>query len=178
MGFGSDGVGARLLGKMGWKPGTGLGARRDGATESVIVKKKKENRGIGATGTKFNHMWWLHAFEDALKRHNEDATEEKDDKERSIDARKAYNVADGRKLRMDDDVLFKQCGGRRCRPHGASKLERLRSQDSGVGELEGIVLKSEKAPISADELKKRKKKSKENSEKSNSRKKGLRKKKG
>jgi len=41
--------GARLLQRMGWKgPGTGLGAREDGAAEHVAVRRRSEGSALGA----------------------------------------------------------------------------------------------------------------------------------
>ena len=41
--------GARMLAKMGWSEGKGLGAREDGATSHVRVAKRPDALGIGAT---------------------------------------------------------------------------------------------------------------------------------
>ena len=42
-------LGFKLLEKMGWKEGDGLGKNRDGMTEHVKVSLKTDNSGIGAT---------------------------------------------------------------------------------------------------------------------------------
>lgn len=125
MGLDMEGYGARMLSKMGWKPGTGLGARRDGAINPVVLKKVKENRGIGAKREKkTNDMWWLNAFEDALKR-QKDAIE---------------GESEGEVENVNGESLFEKCEGRRCRPHGMAKLRRLEEQDQGVpGDVNEVV---------------------------------------
>ncbi|XP_070566254.1 PIN2/TERF1-interacting telomerase inhibitor 1-like [Ptychodera flava] len=44
----SDKFGQRMLQKMGWKPGRGLGANQHGRTEHVKIVKKDDNLGLGA----------------------------------------------------------------------------------------------------------------------------------
>lgn len=46
-----------MLEKMGWKEGKGLGAKEDGATEHVKVKKRLENQGLGTETTNPSRNW-------------------------------------------------------------------------------------------------------------------------
>ena len=49
--------GHKMLTKMGWAPGKGLGANEDGHTEHVKVRLKDNNFGVGAS--KKNMDNWL-----------------------------------------------------------------------------------------------------------------------
>jgi Pin2-interacting protein X1 len=46
-----------MLEKMGWKEGKGLGAKEDGTTEHIKVKKKLDNQGIGTETVTHNKNW-------------------------------------------------------------------------------------------------------------------------
>ncbi|KAJ7381192.1 PIN2/TERF1-interacting telomerase inhibitor 1 [Desmophyllum pertusum] len=61
----------RLLTKMGWESGKGLGAKEDGATSHVKSAKRRDNLGLGAD--KSNEDNWLShqlAFDDLLSHLN------------------------------------------------------------------------------------------------------------
>ncbi|KAJ1980216.1 hypothetical protein H4R35_001208 [Dimargaris xerosporica] len=45
----TNGFGYRMLAKMGWKSGKGLGVNEDGTTKHVAIKRKGDNMGIGAS---------------------------------------------------------------------------------------------------------------------------------
>uniref|UniRef100_G3MRU7 G-patch domain-containing protein n=1 Tax=Amblyomma maculatum TaxID=34609 RepID=G3MRU7_AMBMU len=47
-----DNIGFKLLNKMGWKEGVGLGKHEQGATEPVKVSSKNTRTGLGHTGPK------------------------------------------------------------------------------------------------------------------------------
>lgn len=96
------GIGAKLLSKMGWEEGTGLGARRDGRVEPLSVGKRAENLGIGAERRPFLDAWWERTLEDAY----------------------------GKPSAEKDVDLLDACEGRRCRPHGSAKLARLERHDN------------------------------------------------
>merc|ERR1719272_1531129 len=49
--------GFKMLEKMGWSEGSGLGASMTGRTEHVKVKNKRNNLGIGASQTDVNFNW-------------------------------------------------------------------------------------------------------------------------
>lgn len=90
------GLGAKLLGKLGWEEGEGLGAKKDGVTEPVKPRRHR-NRKMEGIGQKkgVEDNWWEKLMKDAYGGDN-----------KPID-------------------LFNACEGRRCRPHGTAKLARL-----------------------------------------------------
>lgn len=112
-----NGLGARLLSKMGWTEGTGLGAKRDGMIEPISVKQRKDNSGVGVKRKQFEDAWWERVMEEA------------------------YGKGDAKKGEVD---LLRACEGRRCRPHGSAKLARIEAQDrkrrDEEGEREGVKL--------------------------------------
>jgi hypothetical protein len=105
MAMAGEKYGRALLEKMGWKAGTGLGAKRDGCIEPLAVKSRPEKLGVGAERRDFRDAWWEKAFEDAYGKGTD---------------------------RAGDENLLRACEGRRCRPHGAAKLARLAKQDSSA----------------------------------------------
>ena len=72
-----DRLGYKLLQKMGWSEGMGLGAKMDGATKHVELTACKENLGIGAS-VDYENKWieQTSSFDNLLKRLNEDAPSE------------------------------------------------------------------------------------------------------
>lgn len=104
------GIGAKLLTKMGWVAGTGLGARRDGRVEPLAARRRVDKLGVGAERRPFQDAWWERTMEEAYGK-----------------------PAD---TRADEDLLD-ACEGRRCRPHGSAKLERLEMHDRRAGVAEG-----------------------------------------
>mmetsp|Transcript_7064 Transcript_7064/g.6906 ORF Transcript_7064/g.6906 Transcript_7064/m.6906 type:complete len:102 (-) Transcript_7064:46-351(-) len=62
--------GEKMLKKMGWKEGEGLGKHKTGEVEPIQVRKRKENLGVGGEATtkaKWNHNWWEELFNDTVK---------------------------------------------------------------------------------------------------------------
>lgn len=100
--------GAKILQSMGWKEGTGLGAKQDGNVEPLKVQRRQENVGIGAEKRPFQDSWWEKLMEDAYG------------KPRGNDGQKN---------------LLEVCEGRRCRPHGKSKLARIERHDASAPSL-------------------------------------------
>lgn len=92
------GIGAKLLSKMGWTEGTGLGRKRDGIQDALVQRKRRNKLGVGAENRPFEDAWWEKMMESS------------------------YGAAE--KI-VDDKYLFEACEGRRCRPHGTAKLARL-----------------------------------------------------
>lgn len=58
----------RLLAKQGWKEGEALGKKKAGRTEPVQVKRRGDNIGLGAEGTryKWNEAWWETVFNSSV----------------------------------------------------------------------------------------------------------------
>ncbi|CAN8064589.1 unnamed protein product [Agarophyton chilense] len=96
------GIGAKMLYKMGWTEGTGLGRNRDGVVNPLVHKRRPQALGIGAEERPFQDAWWEKMLESAY------GTPAKT---------------------VDDESLFKASDGRRCRPHGTAKLARLDAHD-------------------------------------------------
>lgn len=98
------GIGAKLLKKMGWQTGKGLGVREDGRVEPVRAHKREGQLGIGGNkNAAILDTWWERLMEDAYG-----APKHQDEKEQN---------------------LLEACGGYRCRPHGTAKLARLEAHD-------------------------------------------------
>ncbi|KAJ8908447.1 hypothetical protein NDN08_005156 [Rhodosorus marinus] len=151
--MGENGFGVRLMAKMGWKEGMGLGVAGEGIKTALKVKKKEDKLGLGAVKkSEWGDNWWERAFEDAVKKN---AEEQKDDLVSSGSSSSGSE---------DDNTLSEKllvaCGGRRCRAFGKNKLMRVAKQESQLVVLENQQ-KSElkKDVISKKRLKKQKKKS-------------------
>lgn len=76
--------GARLLEKMGWKRGNGLGKTQQGQTDNVSAKVRADHVGIGAEGVKVKQdtAWTeqARAYEEALKKLSSIGKKKKDKK--------------------------------------------------------------------------------------------------
>ncbi|KAJ3092971.1 G patch domain-containing protein 4 [Quaeritorhiza haematococci] len=55
----------RVLTKLGWRKGKGLGKRQEGITRAVSVAFKDDRRGLGAEADEWNSQWWNHVFNTA-----------------------------------------------------------------------------------------------------------------
>lgn len=112
------GFAEEMLLSMGWTPGTGLGLKKDGVTEALKVKKRPERLGLGAVqDSSWTDDWWQKAFSDAIKRGREEKRSEMESSSESSN---------------DDDAeekLLEACEGRRCRPAGNGKMERVQKQE-------------------------------------------------
>ncbi|XP_050008277.1 PIN2/TERF1-interacting telomerase inhibitor 1 isoform X3 [Alexandromys fortis] len=79
--------GQRMLEKMGWSKGKGLGAQEQGATEHIKVKVKNNNLGLGATNN--NEDNWI-AHQDDFNQllaalntcHSQETADSSDNKEK------------------------------------------------------------------------------------------------
>lgn len=124
---GVGGIGAKILSKMGWTEGTGLGAKRDGRTSPLMVKKRRVNAGIGSEKRPFQKAWWEKMMEDA------------------------YGKSD---IKAESEETFVACGGRRCRPHGSAKLARLKAHEDVVKREEDEKCEDEAVRTKTMEVKK------------------------
>lgn len=97
-----------MLSKMGWKEGDGLGAKQQGIKDPLIMKRKRDMKGVGGSGKKDSSKNWDPWWESVMK--------------------EAY----GAPAAADVD-LFEACEGARCRPHGSAKLARIARTEERKG---------------------------------------------
>ncbi|XP_049549187.1 PIN2/TERF1-interacting telomerase inhibitor 1 isoform X1 [Anopheles darlingi] len=73
----ANNVGARMLAKLGWSEGKGLGRNEDGMVDPLLTRFKKDNEGLGYAGEN-DDQWTQHdaGFNELLKRLNGSGTEE------------------------------------------------------------------------------------------------------
>lgn len=96
--------GYKMLSKMGWSPGKGLGINEDGEKEYIKPSFKQDNLGIGATKKSIDN--WLDnssAFDKLLKGLNDkiqttEKVEESDEKEKNGRVSEQYNIDDKPKI--------------------------------------------------------------------------------
>ena len=128
-GSSSETFGKRMLEKMGWKSGDGLGKEGQGMTEHVKVKKREEAVGLGADAKeRMDDTWWSDVY-------NKHATRT-DKKGRKVakSERAAVSTA-----APTDAELFAACGGIRLgmRSRGSCNGKLLRA-DGGAGVKESV----------------------------------------
>ncbi|CAF0917212.1 unnamed protein product [Brachionus calyciflorus] len=60
--------GQKLMEKMGWEKGKGLGAQENGMTENIKVKFKSDTKGVGFNNNEYENVWLDHQddFENLL----------------------------------------------------------------------------------------------------------------
>lgn len=124
MGGKVGGIGAALLGKLGWKEGSGLGVRNDGRTEPIRPgrgARERQTQGLGRT-KKNDDDWWKKLMAEAYGGGPEEEGPKKGEQSGTD--------------KQDVDV-FEACEGRRCRPHGTAKLARLEAQEQRHKEKTG-----------------------------------------
>lgn len=126
-----ESFGRAMLERMGWTAGTGLGARRNGMVDPLTVKSRVEKLGVGAQRDRpFADSWWDTMLADAYG---------------------ATGAPTG------DAALLAACEGRRCRPHGTAKLDRVAAADralaggeagadggAGIGEADAAARREER----------------------------------
>lgn len=59
----------KMMRKMGWSEGSGLGKHKQGDTEPIALQRRKTNLGLGAKAPqrKWNDNWWETLFNDTVK---------------------------------------------------------------------------------------------------------------
>ncbi len=62
----SDGFAHRMLSRMGWKEGEGLGKSKQGVKSFVKVNKRKDGMGLGMEKDAKKDEWHFGAFEEAI----------------------------------------------------------------------------------------------------------------
>lgn len=63
--------GEKMLKKMGWTEGKGLGKNKDGIAECVQQRRREEGQGLGVAekkGFKWNDNWWDDVYSSAMKK--------------------------------------------------------------------------------------------------------------
>merc|ERR550519_569427 len=75
--------GAKLMEKMGWEKGSGLGKKQDGIVDPILVRQKEDNKGVGFEG--HDDTWLAHQddFQAVLAALNEAHNESSDKVEKT-----------------------------------------------------------------------------------------------
>ncbi len=64
----------KIMKKMGWKEGNGLGKNQHGTTDCVQIKRREENIGLGKKvlggPTNWKDEWWNDAYNNSIKKLN------------------------------------------------------------------------------------------------------------
>ncbi|GIL91495.1 hypothetical protein Vretimale_18783 [Volvox reticuliferus] len=70
------GLGQKLMERMGWSKGQGLGKEKHGMKEAIEVKKKEDTLGVGANATSWNweNKYWEDAYNSAIKSINHETS--------------------------------------------------------------------------------------------------------
>lgn len=126
------GFGKKMLEKMGWQEGEGLGAEGNGMRESVKVIKKDDTKGLGAQAAESKEQadqekdWWNDAFKKAAKGvpdrvdsrterelSTSSSSDSSDDSSSESSSSDDDNGIDMSKLSEADRELYLMCGKRR-----------------------------------------------------------------
>ncbi|CAH1403589.1 unnamed protein product [Nezara viridula] len=152
--------GQKVLKQYGWNEGEGLGKNSDGITEAIKPKRKTNNLGLGyKLGSEFKDNWWESVYDNAAsnvivktdedkgtcsvtKLENSKETSQKEilknkyrDFEKATEIKSDEESDCDKKNLLDDDEIFKKCGGRTVHKgarHGltlSGKLSRIEKQE-------------------------------------------------
>eukprot|EP00002_Diphylleia_rotans_P009770 TRINITY_DN20121_c0_g1_i1.p1 TRINITY_DN20121_c0_g1~~TRINITY_DN20121_c0_g1_i1.p1 ORF type:complete len:307 (+),score=95.19 TRINITY_DN20121_c0_g1_i1:50-970(+) len=106
----SNQFGFRMLMKMGWTQGKGLGANEDGTVKPIVAVKNIENRGVGAKKSSDNWIQGASDFEKLLQRLNQaNATEEKPESDESVDEKDSKKSGKSKKRNRKGESLGFVC---------------------------------------------------------------------
>ncbi|EFJ50365.1 hypothetical protein VOLCADRAFT_120649 [Volvox carteri f. nagariensis] len=73
------GLGQRLMERMGWSKGQGLGKEKHGMKDAIEVKKKEDTLGVGANGAwNWEQKYWEDAYNSAIQNINHSLTVNRD----------------------------------------------------------------------------------------------------
>ncbi len=144
-----SGIALKLMEKMGWKEGQGLGKNETGLVKHIVVAKREENLGLGSNVYEnLDHVtenWWHNAFSNNLNnirnKLNVDVnSDDEKSKKKKKKSRKDEKHSKTVKLQFTDppsyDDLFKATGGvrlgMRARREQKGKILRTEGINDGV----------------------------------------------
>ncbi|CAM9460556.1 unnamed protein product [Choristocarpus tenellus] len=133
-GAGYNDFAQRMMAKMGWKEGQGLGKDEQGRSTYVQVKKKDDNAGLGkedAQRAAVNDQWYFNAFDKALA-----SMGGKKKKKKSIKSDAKISSEEGQNTMSMYDQMFQATGGARmgmrARASQKGKWSRTESNNAGL----------------------------------------------
>jgi len=113
--FKSD-FGSKILEKFGWKEGEGLGKNKSGIKETIQIKRREENIGLGKKKIKekWNDTWWENSYNNILKnikgeknkKIEENSSDEEEEEKlkrsrKNSERKKSFNSNNNRKKSMN-----------------------------------------------------------------------------
>merc|ERR1712188_295186 len=104
--------GYKLLERMGWKEGAGLGSNMQGSTKSLKISKRRDTRGVGMDLKTHSDKAWLSSasgFQDVLARLNEQYTAGPAP-EREESSEESSNEDAGGQVPSSDDMDMEETG--------------------------------------------------------------------
>eukprot|EP01080_Neovahlkampfia_damariscottae_P002828 gene2828-4235_t len=93
--------GFKMLEKMGWKSGEGLGKNSDGSVKNITISKKDDNKGIGSNGTESNVSAKIVTYENVLKKLQPINVKEKKKKDKKDKKKKDKKRVEKYKKKID-----------------------------------------------------------------------------
>ena len=133
--------GRKMLEKLGWKEGEGLGKNKDGMKEHIRAKQRKEGLGLGASDREPSE--WAPPPSKPAKNNSSDDSDSDDSSEDEAEAavRRRLAGTSGVVPGMSDEELFAKCGGARlgmrARANQDGKLKRMEEADRKLRESKG-----------------------------------------
>ncbi|KAK4516592.1 uncharacterized protein ATC70_011567 [Mucor velutinosus] len=156
--------GFRMLQKMGWAPGKGLGVKEDGKKEHVKIKLKDNTLGVGATKKNIDN--WL-GNTDAFSRLLADLNSQTASEASSVnasDAEESADTADKEEQDETEEKTKKSKKEKKSKKNKKEKKSKKRSRDDDEGEED--VDSEKKNKKSKKSRKEKKSKDKKKSKKS------------
>lgn len=97
----------RMMQKMGYTEGKGLGKNEDGRKEHIKVKKKDDKLGIDSKGYEWGNEWWADAYNSALGKKKKKKKMKKNDGNDSDSSDSSGSTASGSDSESDDEFKSK-----------------------------------------------------------------------
>ena len=136
-----DNFGRRMLEKLGWKQGEGLGKNKDGMSEHIRVKQRTAGLGLGATKngpSEYAPPPSMPPPTTATRGSDDESSDESEDEAEAAVKRRIAASGSGVVPGLSDDALFKLCGGARlgmrARASQDGKLRRMEEADRRLRE--------------------------------------------